>query len=61
MDNLVDGLLHSRRCQFLASRDLRDCDCRPLVVSEAMTGDDVGRIFAPLPPEEAEALREYLD
>jgi hypothetical protein len=60
MDNLVDGLIHSRRCPFLHTRDPRDCDCRPLDISKAMTGDDVRRIFAPLPPEEAEAI-EYLD
>jgi hypothetical protein len=52
-DNVVDGMRHAVKCPFLQTRVQTDCDCHPLDDSKAMRSDDVLRIFAPLPPEEA--------
>jgi hypothetical protein len=49
--NLIDGMVHSVTCALLRGGS---CDCSPIDTSEAMR-----RIFAPLPPEEAKALREF--
>jgi hypothetical protein len=54
--NLNDGMVHSVTCALLRGGS---CDCSPIDTSEAMRRDDVMRIFAPLPPEEAKALREF--
>jgi hypothetical protein len=58
-DNVIDGFRHAVRCPFVLDRTAQ-CDCSPLDESKAMRGGDVLRIFAPLPHEEAEALRKYL-
>lgn len=58
--NVIGHMRHAVRCPFVSDR-LQICDCSPLDDRKAMRGADVLRIFAPLPPEEAEALRKYLD
>lgn len=58
-DNLIDGMLHSLACPFVGERSAQ-CDCHPVDTTKAMRRADVLRIFAPLPPEEAAALRDYL-
>lgn len=60
MRNSIDGFIHSVGCPFVSDRN-KACDCNPLDESKAMRKEDVLRIFAPLPPEEAAALCDYLD
>lgn len=54
--NLIDGMLHSVTCALMSGGV---CDCTPIDTSKAMRRDDVLRIFAPLPPEELSAMREF--
>lgn len=54
--NWIDGIIHAVRCPFVEDRT-QACDCHPSDISKAMTGADVLRVFAPLPPEEVAFLR----
>lgn len=58
--NVIGTMRHAVRCPFVFDRTL-PCDCNPLDDSKAMRAADVLRIFAPLPVDEAAALREFLD
>ena len=58
--NVIGNMRHAVRCPFVADRT-KVCDCSPLDDSKAMRGADVLRVFAPLPPDEAAALREFLE
>lgn len=55
-DNVINGFRHAVRCPFVLDRS-KECDCNPTNDSKAMTGEDVLRIFKPLPPEEVGFLR----
>jgi hypothetical protein len=57
--NVIDGYVHSVTCRLVASDGKEPCDCHPLDTRTAMRAGDVLRVFAPLPPEEAEALRPF--
>jgi hypothetical protein len=59
--NEIDGWLHSLTCPLVVSGGADQCDCHPVDMSKAMCGADMLRIFKPLPPEEAAALRDMLD
>lgn len=60
-NNVIGTMRHSMGCRLIQSDGKEPCDCSPMDDSKAMTGADVLRIFKPLPPEEAAALREFLD
>ena len=59
-NNVIGTMRHAVACPFIQTDGIEPCDCSPIDDAKAMTGDDILRIFAPLPPEEAEALRKYL-
>jgi hypothetical protein len=56
-NNVIGAMRHAVLCRLIQSDGLEPCDCIPMDDSKAMTGADVQRIFHPLPPEEAEALK----
>lgn len=58
-ENVIDGLRHAMACPLVRDR-AKACDCHPLDESKAMTAEDVKRVFAALPENEAAALRDYL-
>lgn len=58
--NWIDGMIHAVRCPLVLSGGSDPCDCSPLDSTKAMRGGDVLRVFAPLPQDEADALRPYL-
>ena len=58
--NVIDGYIHSVTCALVLSDGKEACDCNPIDTSKAMRAADVLRVFAPLPPEEAVALRPFL-
>ena len=59
-NNIVGTMRHAICCPLIQSDGRKPCDCSPVDDAKAMTRADVLRIFQPLPPEEAEALK-YLD
>ena len=59
-NNVIGTMRHAIACPFIQTDGRELCDCSPIDDAKAMTGADVKRIFAPLPPDEAEALRPYL-
>lgn len=59
--NVIGTMRHAVACRYVQSDGHEPCDCTPVDDSKAMRPADVLRIFAPLPPEEAEAMRDYLD
>lgn len=60
-NNVIGTMRHSVGCRLIQTDGTEPCDCHPMDDLKAMTGADVLRIFAPLPEEEAAALRDYLD
>jgi hypothetical protein len=60
-NNVIGTMRHAVACRLIQSDGAEPCDCSPMDDSKAMTGADVLRIFKPLPPEEAEAVRDYMD
>lgn len=58
--NVVGNMRHAVACPSIQTDGHAACDCSPIDESKAMSRDDVLRIFAPLPEDEAEALRDYL-
>lgn len=59
--NLIDGFLHAVKCRLVVSGGAEPCDCSPIDTSKAMRGTDILRVFAPLPQDEADALRPFLE
>jgi hypothetical protein len=55
-NNVVGTMRHAVSCRLIQSDGQKPCDCHPCDDAAAMKGDDVRRIFKPLPPEEADAL-----
>lgn len=59
-NNVIGTMRHAVACPFIQSDGREPCDCSPLDEAKTMRAADVLRVFAPLPEEEAEALRKYL-
>lgn len=60
-NNVIGTMRHSVPCRLIQSDGKEPCDCSPVDDAKAMRAVDVLRIFAPLPPEEAAALRDFWD
>jgi hypothetical protein len=60
LTNVINGFRHSMRCPFLRIPP-EPCDCRPIDESKAMRGEDVLRIFKPVPDDDARTLARILD
>lgn len=59
-NNVIGTMRHAVACPFVQTDGREACDCSPIDEAKAMRHADLLRVFAPLPPEEAEALRPYL-
>lgn len=60
-NNVMGTMRHAVACRLIQSDGAEACDCSPVDDAKAMRGSDVLRVFAPLPPDEAAALRDYMD